>query len=265
MLNPLRYNAKPRLLALGTASLLNLTLLISPLFSQNSSPPPSDFNGNGTVDFPDFLLFVTAFGSQAGQERYDAKYDLDGNGEIAFEDFLLFVDSFAASSQPSSDPRLTRIELPEGFHIRIYAEGITGARSMSLSPSGTLFVGTRPSGRVYALRDEDGDQKAERVIILARDLNNPNGVAFKNGDLYVAEINRILRYRNIEAQLGNPPQPEIVNDAFPTDRHRTAGSSSVLDPTVCCTYPSAHRATSAIAAILTPQSEDWTPMAPSAS
>ncbi len=221
MLNLLKYNAKPRLLALGTASLLNFTLLISSLFSQNSSPPSSDFNGNGAVDFPDFLLFVTAFGSQAGQERYDAKYDLDGNGEIAFDDFLLFVNSFATSStapQPPSDPRLMRIELPEGFYIRIYAEGIIGARSMSLSPHGTLFVGTRPSGRVYALRDEDGDHKAERVIILARDLNNPNGVAFKNGDLYVAEISRILRYRNIEAQLDNPPQPEIINDAFPTDR-----------------------------------------------
>ena len=220
MPNLLRYNAKSRLLALSIASLLNLTLLISSLFSQNSSPPSSDFNGNGVVDFPDFLLFVTAFGSQAGQDRYDAKYDLDGNGEIAFDDFLLFVDSFAAPPQPPppSDPRLTRIELPEGFHIRIYAEGVTGARSMTLSPDGTLFVGTRPSGRVYALRDEDGDHKAERVITLARGLNNPNGVAFKNGDLYVAEINRILRYRNIETQLDNPPQPEIVNDAFPTDR-----------------------------------------------
>ena len=157
MLNLLRYNAKPRLLALGTASLLNFTLLISPLFSQNSSPPSSDFNGNGVVDFPDFLLFVTAFGSEVGQERYDAKYDLDGNGEIAFDDFLLFVDSFAASSTtpqppPPSDPRLTRIELPEGFHIRIYAEGVTGARSMSLSPDGTLFVGTRPSGRQTGCR-----------------------------------------------------------------------------------------------------------------
>ena len=224
MLNLLRYNAKPRLLALGTACLLNLTLLFSSLFSQDSSPSSSDFDGNGVVDFSDFLLFVTAFGSRAGQDRYDAKYDLDGNGEIAFDDFLLFVHSFAASSPPTtpqpppSDPRLTRIELPEGFHIRIYAEGVTGARSMSLSPDGTLFVGTRPSGRVYALRDEDGDHSAERVIVLARGLNNPNGVAVKNGDLYVAEINRILRYRNIEAQLDNPPQPEIVNDAFPTDR-----------------------------------------------
>ena len=49
-------------------------------------------------------------------------------------------------------------------------------------------------------------------------LNRPNGVAFKDGDLYVAEVSRILRYRDIEAHLDNPPQPEIVNDAFPTDR-----------------------------------------------
>ncbi len=219
MLILLKYNTKPRFLALGTVSLLSFMLLISSIFAQNSSPPSSDFNGNGVVDFPDFLLFVSAFGSQAGQERYDAKYDLDGNGEIAFDDFLLFVDSFGPPQPPPpSDPRLARIELPEGFHIRVYAEGVTGARSMSLSPDGTLFVGTRPSGRVYALRDEDGDHKAERVIILARGLNNPNGVAFKDGDLYIAEISRILRYRNIEAQLDNPPQPEIVNNAFPTNR-----------------------------------------------
>ena len=71
---------------------------------------------------------------------------------------------------------------------------------------------------MYALRDEDGDHKAERIIILASGLNRPNGVAFKDGDLYVAEISRILRYRNIEAHLDNPPQPEVVNDTFPTDR-----------------------------------------------
>ena len=64
------------------------------LFSQNSSPPSPDFNGNGIVDIPDFLLFVDAFGSKEGQERYDAKYDLDGNSEIGIGDFLIFVDSF---------------------------------------------------------------------------------------------------------------------------------------------------------------------------
>ena len=120
---------------------------------------------------------------------------------------------------PLGDPRLARIELPQGFHIRVYAAGVDGARSLSLGADGTLFVGTRSRGRVYALRDEDGDHKAERVITLARGLNSPNGVAFKDGDLYVAEISRILRYPDIEANLDPPPRPEIVNDGFPTDGH----------------------------------------------
>lgn len=84
---------------------------------------------------------------------------------------------------PLEDQRLARIELPRGFHIRVFAAGVDGARSLSLGAEGTLFAGTRSHGRVYALRDEDGDHKAERVITLARGLRSPNGVAFKDGDL----------------------------------------------------------------------------------
>ena len=118
------------------------------------------------------------------------------------------------------DPRLKQIELPPGFRIRVFAEGVSGARSLSLGSGGTLFVGTQfgGGGRLYALRDEDRDNRAERVVTLARGLGTPNGVAFSDGDLYVAEISRILRYRDIEERLDDPPQPEIVSDAFPTDR-----------------------------------------------
>ena len=65
---------------LSIASFLSLLLLMSPLslFSQDSSPPSPDFDGNGTVDIPDFLLFTDVFGSKEGEEKYDAKYDLDG-------------------------------------------------------------------------------------------------------------------------------------------------------------------------------------------
>ena len=112
----------------------------------------------------------------------------------------------------------SRIELPEGFGIRAWAEGVTDARSMALGPNGTLFVGTRSDGRLYALRDEDGDHWAERVVTLARGLNRPNGVAFRDGDLYVAENSRVLRYPGIEARLDAPPQPQVVTGAFPTDR-----------------------------------------------
>ena len=87
---------KFRLSTLSITGLLSLLLLISPLslFSQDRSPASSDFDGNGVVDIPDFLLFVDVFGSKEGEEIYDAKYDLDGNGEIGIPDFLIFVDNF---------------------------------------------------------------------------------------------------------------------------------------------------------------------------
>ncbi|MCH7768255.1 MAG: sorbosone dehydrogenase family protein [Nitrospinae bacterium] len=114
---------------------------------------------------------------------------------------------------------LDKISLSPGFKISVYAGDVPGARSMTLSPNGTLFVGTRTLGAVYALVDRDRDNAAEEVITLARGLNMPNGVAFRDGALYVAEVNRVLRYDNIEAALNDPPKPVVVNDTFPTDRH----------------------------------------------
>jgi glucose/arabinose dehydrogenase len=119
----------------------------------------------------------------------------------------------------SSNLPLEKIELPAGFKIDLYAEGIKNARSMALSPSGTLFVGTRSEGNVYALRDTNGDFRADEVYTLAKGLKMPNGVAFRDGDLYVAEVSRILKYENIEANLANPPEPVVVYDQYPTETH----------------------------------------------
>jgi glucose/arabinose dehydrogenase len=109
--------------------------------------------------------------------------------------------------------------MPPGFKISYYHEKVPGARSLTLSPKGTLFVGTRTEGALYALVDRDGDQRADEVYTLARGLNLPNGVAFRNGSLYVAEVNRILRFDNIESRLDSPPEPVVVNDGFPRGRH----------------------------------------------
>jgi glucose/arabinose dehydrogenase len=114
---------------------------------------------------------------------------------------------------------LEQIKLPPGFQISIYASNVPNARSMTLSPNGTLFVGTRSAGNVYAIVDRDGDHKADEVITIARGLNMPNGVAFRDGALYVAEVNRVLRYDDVEAHLKNPLKPVVVNDKFPSDKH----------------------------------------------
>lgn len=123
------------------------------------------------------------------------------------------------TSQYETDLPLERLNLPEGFKIEVYAEGIDGARSMAMGENGTLFVGTRNENKVYALRDEDGDFRAEKVFEVASGLEQPNGVAFKDGALYVAAVSRLFRYDNIEQQLSNPPEPELIYDDYPTEFH----------------------------------------------
>lgn len=114
---------------------------------------------------------------------------------------------------------LDRIKLPPGFRIGVYAEGVEEARSMALSTSGTLFVGSRKAGVVHALRDTNGDFVADVKYILAKGLNQPNGVALHNGALYVAEISRILRFDDIENRLTNPGQPAVVTNRYPSEEH----------------------------------------------
>ncbi|MBT5946165.1 MAG: sorbosone dehydrogenase family protein [Nitrospinaceae bacterium] len=134
---------------------------------------------------------------------------------VFFFALIVACSSLAAGQQlPLGD-----IKLPPGFRITVFARNVPNARSMALSPRGTLYVGTRRGGRVYAVQDFNRDGKADKVTILAENMNFPNGVAFRNGSLYVAEINRILRYDGIEDRLDNLPAPVVVNDRFPRDVH----------------------------------------------
>ena len=114
---------------------------------------------------------------------------------------------------------LPRISLPDGFSIQVFAKNVEGARSMVLGENGTLFVGSRSEGKVYAIIDKNKDFKADSVITIASGLNSPNGVAFRNGSLYVAEIHRVIRFDKIESSISSPPSPVVVNDSFPSETH----------------------------------------------
>ena len=120
---------------------------------------------------------------------------------------------------------ISRIKLPPGFSISLYADNVPGARSLSLSPKENLFVGTfvdgnrQPINKIYAVTNKNNDYRADEVITLAEGLNVPNGVVYRDGDLYVAEINRITRYDNIESHLTSPPKPVVINDSYPEDFH----------------------------------------------
>ena len=128
---------------------------------------------------------------------------------------LLLLGTALASAQ--SLP-LEKITLPPGFHIEVYAADVPNARSMTRSPEGTLYVGTRRAGKVYALPDRNGDLRPDTVLTIASGLYMPNGVAFRDGALYVAEVNRILRFDDIEHHLTDPPEPVVVFDRYPSDR-----------------------------------------------
>jgi glucose/arabinose dehydrogenase len=117
----------------------------------------------------------------------------------------------------AKDLPLDLIKLPPGFKIEIFAADVPEARSMALSPKGILFVGTREQGKLYAIVDDDHDFKADKVYTIAQGLMMPNGVAFRGTSLYVAEIGRILRFDNIEDNLGHPPEPAVITEQLPKD------------------------------------------------
>lgn len=132
--------------------------------------------------------------------------------------FLLGINhSFA--DQKSYDNILKQLQLPVGFTISIYADNIPNARTFALSDSGIIFIGTRKQGNVYAIKDTNGDGYADKRYVIASNLNMPNGVAYKDGNLFVAEINRILRFENVEEHLGKPQKPKVIYHKLPSDTH----------------------------------------------
>ena len=127
---------------------------------------------------------------------------------------LLFL---GAQTSAQTVPGLSDISLPDGFSIEVWADDVPNARSLALGESGTVFVSTRRDGRVYAV--VQSDDEAPVVTTIAEGLRMPNGIAFKDGALFVAENHRIIRFDNIETNLDSVPDPVVVIDTLPAERH----------------------------------------------
>ena len=121
--------------------------------------------------------------------------------------------------EPESKLPIDRLKLPDGFKIEVYADSVDGARSMAMGDDGTLFVGTRNEKKIYAIQDRDRDFKADRVIELDTTLESPNGIAYRNGSLYVADVSTLYRYDNIEANLDSVPERKVIYDDYPEAFH----------------------------------------------
>lgn len=114
---------------------------------------------------------------------------------------------------------LAQIKLPPGFSISLFADKVDNARSMQWNGKSILYVGSRGAGNVYALVDKDGDYRADEKYIIARNLRMPNGIAYRNGDLYVAEIHRVLLFKDIDKNYQRTPRPDVIFADLPQHTH----------------------------------------------
>ena len=127
----------------------------------------------------------------------------------AYLTFLLIQPCGADENQ------LSDIRLPPGFSIDIYAD-VPNARSLALGENGTVFVANRRGNSIYAIISNNDERE---IIELASDLSTPNGIAYFDGDLYIAETSRVLRYSDVESRLWDMPDADVLDIELPTERH----------------------------------------------
>ncbi|MCI3205805.1 MULTISPECIES: PQQ-dependent sugar dehydrogenase [Pandoraea] len=129
---------------------------------------------------------------------------------------LLFAAQFAAARDALP---IERLSLPPGFYVEVLSDQVPGARGMVLGPKGTLFVGSRGQGNVYAITLDPSRAYAAKVRTIASGLNMPVGVAMRNGTLYISAVSRILKLEDIENRLDSPGKPVTLYDKLPTETH----------------------------------------------
>ena len=113
---------------------------------------------------------------------------------------------------------LESLNLPNGFQIALYAR-VPGARQMTQGGEGIIYVGSRRAGKVYAVVEKNGDYQADEIHVIAKNLRLPSGVAYRDGDLFVGAVNRILRFSDIDNSLDTPPTAEVITDKLPDKSH----------------------------------------------
>ena len=109
---------------------------------------------------------------------------------------------------------VNKFKVPKGFKVEVYASGVANARSMREGDKGTVFVGSRLIDKVHAIVEKDGKRQ---VKVLYSGLYRPNGLAFKDGTLYIAELSQISKVEKIEDNLDSPPKPTVIYNDLPKD------------------------------------------------
>jgi glucose/arabinose dehydrogenase len=136
----------------------------------------------------------------------------------------LFAAALVFSQAAHAAVPIDRLRVPQGFKIELLTDAVPGARAMALgryeNGKGVLYVGSMGPGKVYAVEFDQG--KAQRVHTLASGLTLPAGVAYRNGQLFVSAVSRIVRFDGIDDRLADPPAAVLVTDRLPSESHHGA-------------------------------------------
>lgn len=162
---------------------------------------------------PQWLARLASCGVRLGRRAQRAGALLTANVLAAG---LAVVPALAAARDALP---IERLSLPPGFHVEVLSDQVPGARGMTLGPKGTLFVGSRAQGNVYAITLDPSRAYAAKVRTIASDLNMPIGVAIRNGSLYISAVSRVLKLDDIENRLDKPGKPVVVYDKLPSESH----------------------------------------------
>lgn len=131
---------------------------------------------------------------------------------IFFTLVWLAAGVLAATAAPRCDPDNGGITLPSGFCAQVVADGLGAARHAVVAPNGDLYVaimsGRGDKGGVAALRDTKGDGTFD-IKERFGDLSS-TGIGIRNGYLYVATVNAVIRYKMTPGQLKPSGDAEVV-------------------------------------------------------
>lgn len=184
---------------------------------------------------PALAAFIANGAPAKGMPAWKGVLDAAQIGAIA--DYLLAPNvANAANAAPvkaaaaATYPELANFRLPVGFSIGVFSDGVETARSLAVSPSGVVYVGSGKAGKVYALvsskHGNGGDNIVDKVVTVAEGLQQPN-VAWHDGALYVGEIGRVLRFDNIDTSFERKPAYKVIKADLPKDTHHGAKAIKV--------------------------------------
>jgi len=179
-------------------------------------------------DKASIAAFIASGSPATGMPAWKGVLNNEQIGAIA--DYLLAPNApgakAAAAAPAKVYPELANFRLPVGFTMSVFSDEVPTARSLAVSPSGVVYVGSNKAGKVYAMVSTKHDYVIDKVVTLAEGLTQPN-VAYHDGTLYVGEIGRVLRFDNIDSTYDKKPAYKVIKADLPKDTHHGAKAIKV--------------------------------------